>query len=123
MKRSLLVLFGLLLLGVPAAVQGQSGSADGFDYSINASNTNSITITGYYGPGGSVVIPTNINGLLVTSIGTNAFEFSSLTSVTIPSSVTSIEDGAFYDDYSLNSIKIPDSVTSIGSAAFANGFS
>ena len=32
-------------------------------------NNGTITITGYTGPGGTVIIPTNINNLLVTSIG------------------------------------------------------
>ena len=41
-------------------------------------------------------------------------------SYTIPNSVTSIEDYAFYYCKSLTSIEIPDSVTSIGAGAFYN---
>ena len=43
---------------------------------------------------------------------------SGLTSVTIPNSVTSIEDYAFYRCSSLTSVTIPNSVTSIGTCAF-----
>ena len=43
-----------------------------------------------------------------------------LTSITIPSFVTSVGVGVFYDCYSLESIVISDSVTSIGNSAFAN---
>ena len=43
----------------------------------------------------------------------------SLTSVTIPHSVTTIEDGAFAYN-SLTSVTIRDSVTSIGDYAFRN---
>ena len=43
---------------------------------------------------------------------------SSLTGITIPDSVTSIEYGAFYNCSSLTSIVIPDSVTSIRGEAF-----
>ena len=42
----------------------------------------------------------------------------SLTSVTIPNSVTSIGDSAFSGCTSLTSVTIPDSVTSIGDGAF-----
>ena len=55
----------------------------------------------------------------VTSIGNYAFyECESLTSIAIPSSVTRIGDEAFSYCASLTSITIPNSVTSIGEGAF-----
>ena len=55
----------------------------------------------------------------VTSIGNYAFYgCTSLTSVEIPSSVTSIESWAFCYCTSLKSVEIPSSVTTIGEAAF-----
>ena len=55
----------------------------------------------------------------VTSIGDHAFYYcDSLTSVNIPDSVTTIGDNAFYDCDSLTSVTTPESVTTIGSYAF-----
>ena len=61
----------------------------------------------------SITIPNS-----VTSIGDNAFNGSSLTSITIPNSVTSIGNWAFEDCSSLESVTIGNSVTSIGERAF-----
>ena len=64
----------------------------------------------------SVTIPSS-----VTSIGGSAFEgCSGLTSLTIPSSVTSIGGSAFKGCSGLTSLIIPSSVTSIGSYVFEN---
>ena len=57
----------------------------------------------------------------VTSIGDYAFwGCKDMTSVTIPSSVASIGKGAFCDCSGLTSITIPESVTTIGVSAFTN---
>ena len=62
----------------------------------------------------SVVIPSS-----VTSIAKGAFKgCKSLSSINIPDSVTSIGDGAFKDCESLTSINLPESVVSIGESAF-----
>jgi hypothetical protein len=59
-----------------------------------------------------------IAGLPVTSIASKAFEETSLTSVTIPDSVTNIGSWAFFSCSSLTGVTIPGSVTSIGDSAF-----
>lgn len=57
----------------------------------------------------------------VTSIGAYAFNgCSSLKSIAIPNGVTAIKDNVFYGCSSLKNITIPDSVTSIGPYSFYN---
>jgi len=69
---------------------------------------------------GHLPIPAVLNGCPVTILADNAcFGCNSLTSVTIPDSVTNIGNCAFADCTSLISITIPDSVTSIGDYAFS----
>jgi len=82
-----------------------------------------ITITGYEGSENNITIPAQINEKPVTRIGDHAFEGCKITSVTIPNSVTSIEEKAFYYCTSLTSITIPNSVTRIGNDAFSDCYS
>ena len=70
------------------------------------------TITKDNGCSGNLVIDSTVK-----SIGDRAFQWSKITSISIPNSVTSIGTDAF--SYSaLNSVVIPNSVTSIGRNAF-----
>ena len=100
-----------ILLAMPVVVQAQ------FLYTTAGGQ---ITITEYIDVGGAASIPATINGLPVIRIADNAFQYqSSLTSVTIPNSVTSIGGSAFKGCTGLTSVTIPNSVTSIESAAFS----
>jgi hypothetical protein len=88
-----------MVLALPAAVEAQ----------YNYTNTNgTVTITAYTGPGGAVTIPSEINGYPVASLTTYAFWFSTgpMTSVTIPSSVTNIEDETFGACFLLTTITV-----------------
>ena len=78
-----------------------------------------VTITGYNGSSTNVVIPSEIYGMPVRSIGDGAFQYNeTLKDVIIPDGVTSIEYCAFQGCTSLTNIDIPDSVENIGEAAF-----
>ena len=66
-----------------------------------------------------IVIPSEYQNRKVTSIGYKAFaNNSTITSVTIPDSIKTIDEEAFYKCTELTSISIPDSVTSLGKSAF-----
>jgi hypothetical protein len=78
--------------GAPATEEAATPSYE-FGY---VTNDGAITITGYSGPGGFVVVPGTINGYSVTSVGQDAFfGDTNLVSVTLPASVTNIGDDAF----------------------------
>jgi hypothetical protein len=76
-------LSSLLLLALPAIVQGQFGYT---------TTNGAITITLYFGPGGAVSIPSMIDGLPVTGLGANVFLDgpSNVTEVTISSTITNL---------------------------------
>lgn len=60
-------------------------------------------------------------GIQLGKIGKEVFSNnSSLTTITLPQSVTEIGDRAFYENYSLASITFPSGLTSIGVSAFEN---
>ena len=107
----ILLLAALMFPGWACALQ----SGD-FFYSVTSSNT--VTISDYIGPGGALAVPSLIDSKNVTRIGDYTFFNRSLTSVTIPDSVTNIGRGAFKYCGFLTSVTIPDSVTSIGPEAF-----
>jgi hypothetical protein len=111
----------LLYLALPAAAQAQ------FTF---VTNNGAVTITGYTGSGGEVVIPSATNGLPITVIGYWAFSnCTSVTSVIITNGVTVIEGfepggngtgGAFDGCTSLTNVMIGSSVNDIGINAFAS---
>jgi uncharacterized delta-60 repeat protein len=97
-------------------IQSISSPAEDFTYT---SDGTSLTITGYTGSGGAVVIPANIGGVPVSALGTNCFSYRfTVTSITIPNGVVTVGYNAFHYCTSLTIVEIPASVTSISSTAF-----
>ena len=120
-------LFTALLLLCGTIAFAENVTIDGIRYNViikakQATVVRCICSDRYVG----IVIPATIeyNGVTcdVVSIGEFAFDDCGRyfhTSITIPNSVTSIGEGAFYGCSWLTSIEIPNSVTSIGESAFA----
>ena len=94
-----------------------AANAQLFDFEFIPNNT-AVIVKKYNGTAADVTIPSHYNGTPVTTIGNAAFRDSSVTSVTIPDSVTFISDSAFAYCSNLTNISIPNSVTSIGFSAF-----
>ena len=87
-----------------------------FEYEIDDSE---VTITGYTGNGGDVVVPSTLGGLPVTNIGYRAFyNCRGLTRITLPNSLTTIGDRAFSGCTGLTSVTLPNSLTTIEHGAF-----
>lgn len=102
------------------AVQ-DAANAPLFDFEFTPDNT-AVIVTNYKynGAAADVTIPSRYKGKPVTTIGHAAFFNSAVTSVTIPDSVTLIDDNAFGFCSQLTNISIPNSVTYIGFSAFAH---
>ncbi|MBO7141221.1 MAG: leucine-rich repeat protein [Prevotella sp.] len=127
--KNLILLFMLMLLPVMDSA-ADPVMIDLIYYNLDSS-TKEAEVTNYWGGypdgmsvrySGSVTIPESVfyDGTTynVTTIGKYAFFYGLVTSVTIPNSVTSINDYAFFRCKNLNSITIPNSVKTIGSSAF-----
>ena len=99
----ILMCVGIISLGVLNAAADTYGD---FTYTVSG---NTITITGCNKSAADVVIPSEIDGKAVTSIGGYAFsDCKSLTSITIPDSVTSIGYYAFRGCTNLARVDITD---------------
>lgn len=88
-----------------------------FDFKFILNNT-AVVVIRYKGTAADVTIPSRYKDKPVTVIDHAAFFNSAVTSVTIPDSVTSIDDNAFVNCPQLTNISIPNSVTFIGFSAF-----
>ncbi|MDE5840080.1 MAG: leucine-rich repeat domain-containing protein, partial [Muribaculaceae bacterium] len=133
-QKILLLLFGVLS-ALPALARDFEYTYEGrtitytvIDESAKTCKTKEGTLlNGSYvqagnGASGKLILPANPKDgdieFTLTTISKLSF-FRTLTSIEIPTSVTSIDDQAFYKCSGLTSVVIPNSVSSIGSEAFS----
>lgn len=94
-------------------------SSGDFTYEVKGNGT--ATITGYSGEQTDIILPNMIDGYTITSIGDLAFYSEEIQeeaiSVTIPDSVVSIGEKAFWNR-NVRSINLPDGLESIGYGSF-----
>ena len=115
-----------LSTGEMSTMSTVSITLNGVTYSLNTSSC-VATVKSYSGTSKVVSIPSTVsysgNTYMVREIGSSAFEGKSITSVTLPSSLTKIGYRAFYGCSSLTSITLPENLTDMGTYAFANCYS
>lgn len=106
MKKSLLcILLAAILMFSVLPMTASAATSGEYEYAVLDDGT--AKIIGYTGDGGSVSIPSTLDGYSVTSIGEEAFwDCSNLTEVSIPGSVTSIDHYAFFSCSTLKNIKV-----------------
>ena len=92
------------VLSVPLGAHGDILVSGDFEY--NEQSDGSLNIVGYDGTEKKVVIPSNIGGKKVTSISLKGY--TSITSVTIPDSITQINKDGFSGCSSLVEINVSD---------------
>ncbi|MFJ7733345.1 InlB B-repeat-containing protein [Lysinibacillus sp. NPDC097231] len=104
--------FILMMLKMPFTFANEG------EYDFDDNPDGSVTIKAYTGAGGTVVIPNQLNGKVVTGIDSWVFNNKKLTSVTIPETITTIGAYAFYQNQ-LTNVVLPSSITSISDGAFS----
>ncbi len=85
----------------------------------NSASDKSLTISQFTGSNSNLKIPSEYKGKKVTEVGRSSFKMKNITSVTIPETVTKIDNYAFAFSRELEKAVIPDSVKEIGTNAFA----
>jgi hypothetical protein len=117
-------LVALLFLLIPPLAQAQ------FSWTVGngqVAQGTTATITGYYGPGGTVIIPSSVSitnqqfvtNYPVTAIGCLAFAYGdTVTNLIIPDSVLDIQNDAFSYCHNLTNVTIGNGVTNVSSSDF-----
>lgn len=109
-----------LLLGMGASAQ--DFTVDNINYNVTSEADMTCEVAETSGLTGDVVIPEQVTAdgktYTVTAIGDMALAYNQFTGVTLPSTVTAISYGAFYQCRNLASIDLGGSVETIGYSAF-----
>lgn len=101
------------------AVWGKWSAAANFTYK-NEENEGKVTITGYLADETMLVIPAELNGLPVVAIAEGAFTGKNFVTLSVPSSVTTIEIRAFTNCKSFDVLYLCDNISYINNDSFYN---
>lgn len=91
---------------------------EGLEYSLSSDRTYFVVRGLGSATETDIIIPAELNGIPVTAIGNNAFDYTSITSLSIPDSITLIGEDAFLNCSSLKSVTIGEGLSLISDNAF-----
>lgn len=103
-----------------AGIPGTETKKTSGDFKYVLLEDGSAEITDYTGSETKLLIPEELKGVKVTSIGNNAFQScSDVVEFVLPEGITNIGDFAFESCASLEKINLPDKLNHIGESAFS----
>lgn len=113
------------VMGIVESVAEENSKADVGKYATPSESAftwedtdGGVMLTGYTGEDTAIIIPEQLGGMDVVSIGSNVFTNVAVTGVKIPDTVVAIEERAFFYCTTLVEIQLGNSVESIGNEAF-----
>ncbi|MCH5265080.1 MAG: leucine-rich repeat protein [Lachnospiraceae bacterium] len=106
----------LTMMAVSVPAEAKDYEENGFSYRVKRKEA---VVTGTELSDGQLNIPGTLGGFPVTKIDYGAFRKSGFTEVSIPATVTEIDDRAFMNAKKLKSIRLPGNLKSLGRYAFS----
>ena len=118
---ALFAVLAVLLAALPVLPASALNTSTDFQYEVLSEQDKTCALVSYQGFDAVLEIPTQIDGYTVTTIRGGCFTgYASymLEELTIPDSVTTLEDGALQSCFSLRSVRLPETLEKIGAHVF-----
>ena len=118
---ALFSVLAILLAALPVLPASALATSDSFQYEILSEQDKTCALVSYQGFYAALEIPTQIDVYTVITIRGGCFSgFASymLEELTIPDSVTTLDDGALQSCFSLKSVRLPENLEKIGAHVF-----
>ena len=119
-KLTSVILAVVMMLGILTIAPLTVSAATYGDFEYTLEDDYTCTITGYNGTASNITIPSTIYGYKVCKVGEKAFyEDLDIRSVSIPNTVTAIEEHAFQNCSYLSKVTFPTKLQYVGTCSFS----
>lgn len=118
---ALFAVLAVLLAALPVLPVSALNTSTDFQYEVLSEQDKTCALVSYQGFDAVLEIPSQIDGYTVTTIRGGCFAgYASymLEELTIPDSVTTLDDGALQSCFSLRSVRLPETLEKIGAHVF-----